>query len=169
MHATRSRRLPIYSICFATLCGVVLLIFFLNRGIATGQSNYDSRSAVMLAFVQRTNDLRAKNNLPALTPSQQLEQSAIAKLQDMQQSQYWGHYSPSGQSFSRFIWQYDEDAELVGENLARCFETYDAAFAALVNSPLHYKVLTGDFTNIGVASQKTASGCESIVMHVSRT
>ncbi len=167
MRRTRSLRLFLV-FAIAIVCTVVVLVIS-NRGIATGQSSYVTQSQVMQQFTQFTNELRARQNLPAMQQNRQLEQSAIAKLQDMQQLNYWGHRSPEGDSFSYFIWQYDADAQLVGENLARCFESYDAAFAALVKSPAHYAVLTGDFTDIGVASQKMTNGCESIVMHVSRS
>ena len=168
MRVTRPIRM-LFIIVFALLSAAIVFSLAINKGIATGQSAYSSQSEVMQDFVRFTNELRKSKNLPTLEQSEQLEQSAIAKLEDMQQQQYWGHYTPNGQSFSRFIWQYDVDAQLVGENLARCFDSHEAAFNALVQSPTHYKVLTGDFSNIGVASQKTSSGCESIVMHVSRS
>ncbi len=165
----RLRSIRLYLLFAIFLVGIGVMFAFPSGGIATGQSTYVSQSQAMQELVQRTNQLRVQKDLPTLQQSRQLEQSAVDKLQNMQQMDYWGHRSPDGASFSQFIWQYDTEAQLVGENLARCFDSYDAAFTALVASPAHYAVLTGEFTNIGVASQKMANGCESIVMHVSRS
>ena len=154
------------------LVGVLLTsIFFaslvFSDSVASGETAYVPNTEVMKQLVAATNELRQKNGLAPLQPDESLEKSATAKLVDMRADKYWGHYAPDGTSFSAFIWQENDTATSVGENLARCFPTYEAAFTGLVNSPKHYAVLTGNFTYIGVASEITASGCESIVMHVS--
>ena len=148
-----------------------VLLFGSTRVLTAANSDvlYSSKSDVMQTLTQKTNELRATKNLPALMQSQKLELSANDKLRNMQEQRYWGHYAPDGSSFSQYIWQYDNDAQLVGENLARCYVNYDAAFAALVNSPTHYQVLMGDFTHIGISSQLLQDGCESIVMHFSNS
>lgn len=152
-------------------CGVLAAILLTNlfspSTVARSQNVYLSDTAVMQQMVALTNALRKEKQLAPLEPSAALERSAQAKLHDMSENQYWGHYRPDGASFSRFIWAEDASAVTVGENLARCFNTYQDAFHGLVDSPTHYRVLTGDYSYIGVASTILPNGCESIVMHVS--
>lgn len=167
MRVLRVRRFRVALGIIITLLAATI-VPFVSRSVASGQQQYVTNSAVMQAMVQKTNDLRGKQALETLLPSEQLVNSATAKLADMQQKNYWSHYAPDGTSFSSFVWQYDSDANVVGENLAYCYQNYDDAFNALVASPTHYAVLTGEFTNIGIASQTLANGCESIVMHVSK-
>jgi uncharacterized protein YkwD len=160
-----------YRIRYILLAGVLLasifFAIFVTEPEAIGQNAYTPKSSVMKQMIQSTNKLRLQNGLQPLVASESLENSAYLKLDDMKNNNYWGHYAPDGTSFSSFIWDEDSSARLVGENLARCFDSYDAAFDGLVQSPKHYGVLTGDFVYIGVASEYTANGCESIVMHVS--
>ena len=57
-------------------------------------------------------------------------------------------------------------ADRVGENLARCFDSRQEAFDALVASPTHYAIMTGQFTNFGVSEvEDSASGCTYTTMH----
>jgi uncharacterized protein YkwD len=128
---------------------------------------YQPTTDVMQDFTDMTNRLRLSNGLLPLEPSPNLELSAKAKLASMANDGYWGHYGPGNESFSKYIWQYEPNATLAGENLARCFSGHKEAFDGLINSPTHYKVLTGDFSKVGVAS-RNQDGCESIVMHFSK-
>lgn len=129
---------------------------------------YNPQTKVMAEFLLMTNALRRNYGLTEVRASQLLEKSANAKLNDMQQNGYWGHYGPKKASFSDFIWQEKSDSTKAGENLARCFNNHDDAFKALVSSPTHFKVLTtADFDELGVASSINDKGCESIVMHFS--
>lgn len=166
MRVLRARRFRVALGIIITLVAATI-VPFASRSVASGQQQFVTNTAVMQVMLQKTNDLRKAQGLNTLLPSEELVSSANAKLADMQQKNYWSHYAPDGASFSGFIWQYDTDASLVGENLARCYQSYDEAFAALVASPTHYAVLTGKFTNVGIASSTLADGCESIVMHVS--
>jgi uncharacterized protein YkwD len=159
-----SRRSYIYALLIAGLSFIIIVIFSTVQ-LASGQPVYKSGSSVMESMVDSTNDLRLGLGLPGLEPRQSLEQSAYLKAEAMKNDYYWGHYAPDGTRFSKYIWQKEPSAVLVGENLARCFDNYDMAFKALVNSPTHYAVLTGDFDYIGVSSITLDDGCESIVMH----
>jgi uncharacterized protein YkwD len=163
----KNHRVGLVVLAGVTLASIFFSTVVLPRTVASSQSVYAPKTVVMQQFVLKTNELRRQYDLPELVPDAALETSAEAKLRDMSTQKYWGHYSPGGTSFSSFIWSQKDDAITVGENLARCFDSYDAAFAGLVASPTHFKVLTGDFSNIGVASEITPGGCESIVMHVS--
>jgi len=159
-------------ILFMVMSGlsIGLLVFgllFTPQDVVQGQAVYTPQTKVMQDFIEKTNTLRSANGKPTLIADAQLEASASIKLQDMNNDGYWGHYNPDGSDYSTIIWDQKPQAKTVGENLARCFASYDEAFNALVASPTHYAVLMGDFSSIGVASAFDPRGCESIVMHVS--
>ena len=147
---------------------LVIVVLFSSARLAAGGTTVSApNSAVMTTLLQKTNDLRRVKGLDTLRPSAELERSALAKGTDMVAGRYWAHRSPDGTSFSAYIWDELPNATIVGENLAHCYASHDDAFTALVNSPTHYAVLTGDFVSLGVASVIDNNGCESIVMHFS--
>jgi len=119
-------------------------------------------------YLRAVNDLRYKNNLAPLTLDIRLNESASAKAIDMINNQYFSHWAPNGKSFSDFIWHDSPRAITVGENLAKCFKSREDAFAALVNSPTHYAIMVGNFTNFGVAEKYDShTNCTQTVMHFS--
>lgn len=120
-------------------------------------------------YINKINNLRSKAGKPPLAYNAVLEQSAYLKARDMVSNNYWGHYSPSGESFSDFIWRQSPDSQRVGENLARCFVTRQSAFEALVASPTHYAIMVGDFSTIGVSElANTNDGCTYTILHFAK-
>jgi uncharacterized protein YkwD len=120
-------------------------------------------------YIQQMNQLRSTIGKGPLEYSSLLEKSASLKARDMVSNNYWGHYSPNGESFSDFIWRQSPDSQKVGENLARCFVTRESAFKALVASPTHYDIMVGDFTNVGVSELTNVNdGCVYAVFHFAK-
>ena len=154
----------------ALLFGVVLVSPYTNQLLA-GASNAAApativRSESELFYLDKVNSLRAERGLEPLVIDSRLSLSASQKTADMVGQGYWGHYAPSGASFSDYIWRDSPKAVRVGENLAKCFDTRAAAFDALVASPTHYAVMVGQFTNFGVSEQPDpTSGCTYTTMH----
>ena len=117
-------------------------------------------------YLSAVNELRSGRGLPLLKVDSRLSTSALQKGNDMVLQNYWGHYAPSGNSFSDYIWGTSPKADTVGENLARCFATREEAFDALVASPTHYANMAGSYTNFGVSEVlNTTSGCTYTTMH----
>lgn len=121
-------------------------------------------------YLQAINNLRSTKNLQPLVYDERLGSSANRKTNDMINQDYWAHYAPnSGPSFSDYIWQQSPTALRVGENLARCYTTRDAAFDALVKSPTHYEIMVGDFSNFGVyEATNPKNGCVYATLHFSQ-
>lgn len=120
-------------------------------------------------YLNTVNQLRLKKGLRPLIIDSRLSISAKNKAQDMQNNKYWGHYAPVGKSFADFIWTNSPNAESVGENLAKCYTSKQEAFNALVASPTHYAIMTGDFSNFGVSEITNSSdGCVYTIMHFSQ-
>jgi uncharacterized protein YkwD len=155
-------------IAAALLASASATLFYTARLQADDRQIYNSSTAVMQRMVELNNDLRSTKELAPLRENRALEVSAQTKLQEMSTLKYWGHYTDDGLSFSRFIFDQEPNSELVGENLARCYSSHDAAFVALMKSPTHYLVMMGDFTDVGVASFIDKDGCEYIVMHYAK-
>ncbi len=120
-------------------------------------------------YIEKINNLRASVGEPYLFYKPALERSAAYKAQDMINNNYWGHFSPYGSSFSDFIWRETPFSEKVGENLAKCYDSRNDAFKALVNSPTHYEIMVGDFTHVGISERINLSdGCIYTVLHFAK-
>lgn len=165
-----------YYIALGIVIGLVVSPVF--TGLASSplasasENNSNSISVLTDAesyYFQAVNNLRASKNLPAYTYDKRLSLSADKKTNDMIDQDYWAHYAPnSGPAFSDYIWAQSPTALRVGENLARCYETREAAFDALVHSPTHYAIMVGDFTNFGVYEKTNPkNGCVYATMHFS--
>lgn len=99
-----------------------------------------------------TNNQRVESKLPTLKLNSQLSQAAYLKANDMFQSQYWAHISPSGVTpwhwFNAAGYNYD----YAGENLAKNFTTADAATTAWMASTEHRaNILGAHYTDVGFA------------------
>jgi hypothetical protein len=99
-----------------------------------------------------TNQVRQDNGLNSLKVNPALELSAQLKANDMVQTNYFGHESPSGVSpwywFDRAKYGYTT----AGENLAMNFISSKEVVNAWLNSETHKKnLLYKDFSEIGVA------------------
>ena len=99
-----------------------------------------------------TNQVRQDNGLSPLKVNSVLELSAQLKANDMVQSNYFGHESPSGVSpwywFNKAKYGYTT----AGENLAMNFVSSKEVINAWLNSETHKKnLLYVDFSEIGVA------------------
>ncbi len=120
-------------------------------------------------YIEKINNLRASVGKPYLFYKPALERSAAYKAQDMINNNYWGHFSPYGSSFSDFIWRETPFSEKVGENLAKCYDSRNDAFRALVESPTHYEIMVGDFTHVGISERINLSdGCTYTVLHFAK-
>ncbi len=130
---------------------------------------FATTAAADVFYVLNVNELRVKNGLKPVRLLVELNESSADKANHMAATHYWGHYDPDGLAFSDYIWKQVPQAQFVGENLARCFETRDAAFASLVASPTHYQVMVGDFNYIGVSEAYDQTiGCTIMAMHFAR-
>lgn len=126
-------------------------------------------SSVDAFYAVKVNELRAKNGLPPVRLLIELNQSSANKANNMAAKHYWSHEDPDGTQFSDYIWKTVPPAQLVGENLARCYSSRDAAFAALVASPTHYAIMVGNFNYMGVSeATDTQNGCTITAMHFAR-
>jgi uncharacterized protein YkwD len=126
-------------------------------------------SSVDAFYAVKVNELRAKNGLPPVRLLIELNESSANKANNMAANHYWGHNDPDGTQFSDYIWKKVPPAQIVGENLARCYMSRDAAFAALVASPTHYAIMVGNFNYMGVSeAYDTQQGCTITAMHFAR-
>lgn len=103
-----------------------------------------------------TNAERAKNGLPALKESLNLDASAKAKVLDMFKNQYFAHESPGGAGVGDLAESAGYDFLIIGENLALGnFENDQALIQAWMDSPGHRaNILNVNYQEIGVFVQK---------------
>lgn len=106
------------------------------------------------------NALRTSAGLKELRADDCLTRAAEAKLQEMVELGYWGHYRPSDGAMSwRFLNAEGCRYSAAGENLARGFSTSQQVVAAWEASPSHARnLLDSRFTAAGYASGMSADG-----------
>lgn len=153
----------------------IIMIFMSFMATATAASPASSQyikpsmSIATSYYLGSINELRLQKGLKPLDNDYRLDKSALNKVDNMISTGYWGHNSPSDIKFSDFIWQVKPSAKLVGENMARCYETRQAAFDSLAASPTHLSVMTDKrFKYFGVAEEININEhCIYTVMHFS--
>lgn len=107
----------------------------------------DFDQAVLL---NNTNEHRRQNNLPALSVNLLLNNSALAKCNDMVTRNYWSHYTPDGQAPWVFIKQAGITYRTAGENLAFGYKNSKDVIDGWISSPTHNKnLLEVRFNQVG--------------------
>lgn len=103
-----------------------------------------------------TNDERFKAGLPALENDLELDSVAQIRLSDMEEKQYFEHYSPEGRGISEEAISYGYQFIAIGENLAEGdFKDSQALVEAWMNSPGHREnILKDNYTRIGIAAKE---------------
>lgn len=123
---------------------------------------HEINSSSLLVLVNKE---RISVGVKPLSMVGELTKSSIAKANDLIKNKYWDHNRPDGAKFSKVIFQYLPDAIKVGENLAKCYDSLDAEFNALKNSPEHYKnMIDKDYQLYGDASIEE-NNCIYTVQH----
>ena len=118
----------------------------------TAIGHADDGNVTVLGVIQRTNFERARNSLPGLTESTELDVSAQIKANDMLQKQYFEHTAPDGKTVSDLVDVAGYEYIRVGENLALGdFSDNVDLLNAWMNSPGHRaNILDSRYQNIGV-------------------
>jgi uncharacterized protein YkwD len=107
-------------------------------------------------IIEWTNKQREKYGLAPLKENQILDKTAMAKVEDMFQNQYFAHESPTGEGVSDLAKKFCYDFLLIGENLAMGnFSSDEDLVLAWMESPGHRaNILNEKYQEIGVAVKK---------------
>jgi uncharacterized protein YkwD len=176
-HAPKKKRNYVKVILFFWLLAFLMSLTALASASAFAPAAASSNLSVVATptvadtfYIAKVNELRATKNLQPVRLLAELNQSSTDKAADMVRGHYWSHYAPNGgPAFSDFIWKRVPPATFVGENLARCYVSRDAAFAALVASPTHYEIMVGNFNYMGVSEAFDGDiNCTITAMHFAR-
>ncbi|WP_407268321.1 SafA/ExsA family spore coat assembly protein [Radiobacillus sp. PE A8.2] len=116
--------------------------------------NIDSAKQIEHQVIQLTNQERAKQGLPALTPDWELSRVARYKSQDMHDKGYFSHNSPTYGSPFTMMQNFGVNYRSAAENIARGQRTPQEVVRAWMNSPGHRKNILGSYTHIGVGYVK---------------
>jgi len=130
--------------------------------------DYSGKPVDYNAMAELINIKRSQNGLKPLYLSKALNQSAQLKADDMHDKGYWAHDAPDGTEPWHYFKQVGYDYRNAGENLAKCYYTPETAVEAWWNSPVHKKVMLGDYTQVGFGTSNAADGCLIIVSHYGR-
>ena len=112
-------------------------------------------SIITNVLVDRTNDVRLADGLPALVIDPLLARAATMKAEDMAKGEYFAHTSPTGITpwhwFSEVGYQYSR----AGENLAVNFVDSEDVVRAWLHSPKHRENMeNGHYTEIGIGTAR---------------
>lgn len=135
--------------CRTKLGIIVLIVIAIAFAVAlSARSNGKVASAITQGnIIGLVNNFRVQNNLPALAVNAQLNQSALAKAQDMCAKNYWAHGQWAG-----FVSGAGYNYITAGENLAYGFQTAEATLTGWVNSAGHYaNIVNREYKETGVA------------------
>jgi uncharacterized protein YkwD len=107
-------------------------------------------------IIEWTNKQRENYGLAPLKENQILDKTAMAKVEDMFENQYFAHESPSGEGVSDLAKKFGYDFLLIGENLAMGnFLSDEDLVLAWMESPGHREnILNEKYQEIGVAVKK---------------
>jgi uncharacterized protein YkwD len=101
--------------------------------------------------LQLNNKLRQTLRLSPLTLDKKLSQAAQARVNSMVQNNYFGHVTPTGETFSNFLQKSGYTYKQAGENIAMQHLTIDSLFNAWLRSPSHRKNLVNpNYTDTGI-------------------
>lgn len=122
------------------------------KGVSQSQ-NSTSKPMSIAGILQYTNIERTSRGLSPLTLNKKLSNSALVKVEDMFDLEYFEHTSPSGKTAADLVRAQGYDFQSVGENLALGeFGTDKKLVEAWMNSPSHRKnILNPKFTELGLA------------------
>jgi hypothetical protein len=134
------------------LVAVLLIAIQVGYGLTSGHILGQTAPITSDELLQDSNAERAKDNLPALSLNDKLDQAAYLKAKDMFANNYWAHNSPSGVTpwawFAAVGYNYDK----AGENLAKNYVDTQATVNAWMASPTHRaNILNADYKDVGFA------------------
>jgi uncharacterized protein YkwD len=119
----------------------------------TGNITLSNQQPEATEILKQINNVRASNNLPAISANNNLDQSAVAKLSDMISRNYWAHNAPDGTEPWIFIQKAGYKYQYAGENLWNGYS--NSTVADWLISPTHKAViLDARYTEIGIAVKK---------------
>lgn len=148
-------------IILLTIFGLLLIGFIVTIFTSTVPVIVDNQPTLL----ELVNIERSKTGIKPLTYDQRLLDSAIVKVNDLIDNNYWSHNRPNGEKFSINIYDHIPKATIVGENLARCFDTVDKTFKGLNNSPGHHANIVNDKYTLYGDATASGNGCSYVVQH----
>jgi uncharacterized protein YkwD len=112
-----------------------------------GSSNITSDS-----IIKAMNEHRARHQLEPLRPEVRLTSAAEDRMRDMEDLGYWAHESPDGRSPFFWVRYRSYRFTMVGENLARGYETASILVDSWMDSPGHRdNILAVQYRDVGIA------------------
>ena len=139
------------------LLGAILGVFMLPSSAlaiepASRTSAREASDITAESILAAMNQHRAKHELGPLQAEVRLTSAAEDRMRDMEDLGYWGHESPEGRSPFFWVRYRAYRFTLVGENLARGYETASVLVDSWMDSPGHRdNILGADYRDVGIA------------------
>ncbi|MET1179164.1 CAP domain-containing protein [Peribacillus simplex] len=113
--------------------------------------NREESQSVEQQVLSLVNEERSKRDLPSLKMDTAISQVAILKSEDMRDSNYFNHTSPSYGSPFEMMKSFGISYKYAGENIAAGQPSADSVMKSWMNSPGHKaNILNKNYTHIGI-------------------
>ncbi|MFE4144934.1 CAP domain-containing protein [Peribacillus sp. YIM B13472] len=113
--------------------------------------NREESQSVEQQVLNLVNEERSKSGLPSLKMDTAISNVAILKSEDMRDSNYFNHTSPSYGSPFEMMKSFGISYKYAGENIAAGQPSADAVMKSWMNSPGHKaNILNKNYTHIGI-------------------
>jgi uncharacterized protein YkwD len=112
---------------------------------------YTQSDDYISAMLDRVNQARAVEGLPALCTNKKLQEAAQQHSNDQAKHDFMDHTGTDGTSMNERVTQVGYDWSSVAENVAAGQVDVDAVMEAWMNSPGHRENILGDYTMLGCA------------------
>jgi uncharacterized protein YkwD len=116
------------------------------------------------------NFYRGLNGAAPLRLDERLALAAADRIRDMEEQQYWSHFSPRGASPFMWLTLRGYSFATAAENLASGFETAEVLVSSWMESAGHRRnIISPDFRDVGIAiiegaTNRRANGCSVVVL-----
>ena len=132
----------------------VLLFFVFSLFILVIPQKVKSEKLIhKTELISLINQSRKKIGLPNVIENKKLQNTAQARLVDMQKQGYFSHLNPKGENIKKFLQDSNYNIILAGENLAKNFTNEKELDQAWLKSFSHRRIMMGPiYKDIGIAS-----------------
>jgi uncharacterized protein YkwD len=134
-----------------TIGALALLASLGQMAVVHGEES-SFRELTRESIVREMNRHRELHGLAPLRSDERLDRAAEARLLDMEEQEYWGHYRPDGTNPLRSLHRWGYIHVVVGENLAAGYETPEIVVQGWMESPGHRaNILLEEYADVGIA------------------
>lgn len=131
---------------------IALVSVLLLSGSAGASSFINGTEITPESVLAQMNFYRGLSGAPALRIEPRLSAAAADRMKDMEEQQYWAHFSPAGASPFMWLTLRGYSFAAAAENLASGFDTAEILVSSWMESAGHRRnIVSPEFRDVGIA------------------